>query len=144
MARSKTRSFRLPHAVVDALELQMKRGVIDYPTINAAVQGLMTYQLVVAQEHPLTSEVSRMPQDHQDLIYDFLLEMTQRGLSLKGSLLNALVYKAMGLLPDVESPRDLSKLSAVALLELARRWRKGDETVWDDIDRRKKYEEDGE
>lgn len=136
MARSKTRSIRVPHPIADALELQLQNKVIDYDNINAATLGLMVYQLIVARSHPITSEIMRMPVEDQDCIYDFLLEMTRRQMSLKGQLLNAMIHRAMGNAPQISLER-IAQLQAPELLALAKRWKAKDETVWEDVDMRR-------
>lgn len=52
---------------------------------NAAWIGLARYQLLIGKPHPVTAAVARMHADDQDVIDDFLLEVSQQGLSLRGS-----------------------------------------------------------
>lgn len=109
---------------------------MDYSSENAAVIGLMVYQLIVGKSHPLTSAILHMPPADQDCIYDFLLEMTKRRMNLKGQLLNAMIHRAMGTAPQISLDR-IAQLQAPELLALARRWKDGDEKVWEEIDMRR-------
>lgn len=127
---------------MDGINLQLENGTIQYPSENAAVVGLMVYQLIVGMAHPITSQISFMRAEDQDSIYDFLYELNRRGLNLKGQFLNATIQRVVRREPEAD-PSQIAALQAREILELARRWQYGDHTVWSEIEEKRGGSEAG-
>ncbi len=128
MSRSTKRSITIPTPVRESLVHQIRSGILDYPSENAAWIGLARYQLLIGKPHPVTAAIARMHADDQDAIDDFLLEIASRGLSLKGQFLEKLV--ALGIARcDHPNQQEVTELLPDELLRLAKAWRKAPEKV---------------
>ena len=123
MSRSVKRSVTVPNPVREGLASQIKSGILDYPSENAAWIGLARYQLLIGKPHPVTAAISRMHADDQDVIDDFLEEIATRGLALRGMLLERLIRQAID---GSQEPtcQETAELIPVELLKLAREWKK--------------------
>lgn len=97
---------------------------MDYPSENAAWIGLARYQLICGKPHPLTEPIARMHPDEQDVIDDFLLEIANRRLGLKGQLLERLIARVIN---GDENPSSevVNRLLPHELLRMAKDWRRG-------------------
>ena len=124
MARSAKRSLTVPHPVRDALQTQIEDGTLNYPSENAAIIGLIRYQLICGKAHPLTEPIARMHPDEQDVIDDFLLAITEAGLNLKGQFLENLV-KQVTAGEDSQSLSVVNQLLPTQLLKMAKQWKAG-------------------
>jgi hypothetical protein len=124
------KSITVPNPVREGLASQIKSGILDYPSENAAWIGLARYQLLIGKPHPVTVAISRMHPDDQDVIDDFLLEIATRGLSLRGVFLERLIHRAIdgSNEPTCQGTADLVPQE---LLKLAREWRKNPADVID-------------
>jgi hypothetical protein len=132
MSRSARRSFAIPHPLNDGLEKQLERKVIDYPSPNAAVNGLILYQLLSGKDHSITSRIAYMHTDHQDAIHDFANEITERGISLMGSFIRRVAERVAAGETEPD-PDEIERKHADQILEWALRWQRADETVWTEI-----------
>lgn len=132
MPRSTRRSFAIPHPLNDGLEKQLADKVIDYPSTNAAINGLILYQLLSGKEHTLTSRIAYMHNDHQDAIQDFAQELTERNLSVMGSFIRRVAERVAAGEPEPD-PKEIERKHSDQILEWALRWQRGDETVWTEI-----------
>lgn len=121
-------SCAIPQPVREGLRAQVQNGLLEYPSENAAWIGLARYQLVIGKPHPLTVAISRMHQDDQDVIDDFLLEIAERGLTLKGQFLERLIRQA---LESSKQPTDqeITDLLPQELLAMAKEWQRKPEKV---------------
>lgn len=128
MSRSIKKSLAIPQPVREGLRAQVQNGLLEYPSENAAWIGLARYQLVIGKPHPLTVAISRMHQDDQDVIDDFLLEIAERGLTLKGQFLERLIRQA---LESSKQPTDqeITDLLPQELLAMAKEWRRKPDKV---------------
>lgn len=128
MSRSVKKSIAIPQPVREGLRAQVKNGLLNYPSENAAWIGLARYQLVIGKPHPLTVAISRMHQDDQDVIDDFLVEVAERGLTLKGQFLARLIREAI---EGSKEPTDqeVTELLPQQLLGMAKEWRRKPEKV---------------
>lgn len=132
MARSTKRSIAIANPLLDVLEHQLKSGVLDYPSVNAAINGLLLYQGLTGKPHDITSRIAYMHRDHQDVIHDFTLEMNRRGVSLMGSFIRHVAERVAAGEAEPD-PDTIVKMQADHVLELALRWQRGDEDVWSEI-----------
>lgn len=132
MGRSTKHSVSTPYPLHDGLTHQLEHGVIEYPSANAAINGLILYQLLSGKGHDLTSKIAYMHPTHQDAIHDFALELTRRGLSLTGSFLRRVAERVAEGLPEPD-PEAIIKLQADQILAWAQRWQRGDDRVWHEI-----------
>ncbi len=128
MPRSTKRSITVPNPVRDGLVAQIDRGTLDYPSENAAWIGLARYQLLIGKPHPITAAIARMHSDDQDVIDDFLLEIANRGLTLKGQFLSHLIRQAIAGCQD-PTEQQAEGLVPQELLRLAKEWQKAPEKV---------------
>ena len=104
------------------------RRIFDYPSENAAWIGLARYQLLIGKPHPVTVAIARMHPEDQDVIDDFLLEVSQRGMSLRGQLLSRLIRQAIdGCLDPTE--QEVAGLVLQELLRMAKEWRNNPNAV---------------
>lgn len=128
MSRSTKKSITVPNPIREGLVIQLKGGILDYPSENAAWIGLVRYQLLSGKPHPITAAIARMHADDQDVIDDFLLEIAKRGLTLKGQLLSHLIREA---LTGTSTPteQEIANLLPQELLKMAKEWRKKPEKV---------------
>ena len=86
------------------------------------------YQLLIGKPHPVTAAIARMHAGDQDVIDDFLLEISSRRLNLRGRLLSRLIHRAIyGCSQPNE--QEVEQLVAQELLKMAREWRKKPEQV---------------
>jgi hypothetical protein len=128
MSRSTKKSITVPNPIREGLVIQLKGGILDYPSENAAWIGLVRYQLLSGKPHPITAAIARMHPDDQDVIDDFLLEIAKRGLTLKGQLLSHLIREAItGTSEPTE--QEIANLLPQELLRMAKEWRKKPEKV---------------
>ncbi len=126
------RSLTVPHPLVAALALQLERGIIRYPSENAAINGMILYQIFAGKAHDLTSRIAYMHPHHQDAIHDFALELTRRGLSLVGSFIRRVAERVAAGEAEPD-PDTIVRLHADQILLWAQRWQQGDESVWREI-----------
>ena len=132
MGRSKKLSLTITQPVAEGMEILQERGQINYRSKNAAHLGLARYALMFPRKHSITEAIDQMHPDMQDVIDDFILEMTDRELNLGGTWLRHMVDRAMAKLPEPEA-ESIERITAQQILELAQRWQGGDETVWQEI-----------
>jgi acetate kinase len=133
MARSIKKSLTITHPLNDGLEKQIADGTIDYPSTNAAHNGLVLYQLLSGKEHPITSKIAYMHADHQDAIHDFARELTERKLSVMGSFIRRVAERVVAGEAEPD-PEEIERKHADQILEWALRWQRGDESVWEEVD----------
>lgn len=128
MSRSTKKSITVPNPIREGLVTQIKAGILDYPSENAAWIGLVRYQLLSGKPHPITAAIARMHHDDQDVIDDFLLEIAKRGLTLKGQLLSRLIREALtGTTTPTE--QEIANLLPQELLKMAKEWKRSPEKV---------------
>lgn len=128
MARSTKKSITVPNPVREGLIAQLKDGTLDYPSENSAWIGLARYQLLIGKPHPVTAAIARMHSEDQDVIDDFLLDVAQRGLTLRGQLLSRMIHQALdGSSGPTE--QEISGMLPQELLRMAKEWRKNPEKV---------------
>lgn len=132
MARSSKKTIAIPNPVRDALCAQIADRILDYPSESAAWIGLARYQLMIGKPHPITAAIARMHQGDQDIIDDFLLELSKRGLSLRGQFLSHLIRQAIAGSPDPTEQETLQIIPA-NLLRLAYKWAKDPSRVIDGL-----------
>ena len=123
--------------LVCELDHQLRTGVIRYPSTNAAINGLILYQILSGKDHPLTSAIAYMHPTQQDVIHDFALEVARRGLTLMGSFLRRVAERVATGQPEPH-PDTIVRLQADQILHWAQRWQRGDQTVWTEIDPRER------
>ena len=128
MPRSTKKSITVPNPVREGLIEQVKGGILEYPSENAAWIGLARYQLLIGKPHPVTAAVARMHADDQDVIDDFLLDVSQHGVSLRGQFLSRVVRRAIEGCDD-PAEQEVSALVPQELLRMAREWRRGQSVV---------------
>ena len=110
----------------------MARGILDYPSVSAAIGGLTRYAAIHGGPHPLTSAIAHFHESDQDAIDDFILELVKRGQPLAGSFLRAMTVQiCKGL--DEPKAEEVTRLQAAELLDLAKRAQRG-EDVWAELD----------
>jgi hypothetical protein len=128
MPRSLKRSLTVPNPLREGLLVQIRGGILDYPSENAAWIGLVRYQLLIGKPHPITVAIARMHPDDQDVIDDFLLEVAGCGLSLRGQFLSHVVQRAV---EGAAQPNEQAVTEMVPgeLLKMARAWRKDPQGV---------------
>lgn len=92
-----------------------------YLNENAFLVGLARYDLMVRGKHSVTSAISRMTVGEQDDIDDFLFELNRRNLNVRGSFFQRLIKG------DPTAGQDESGEVAAKVLDLAQRWRGGED-----------------
>ncbi len=128
MSRSTKRSITIPNPVRDALSSQIEKGVLDYPSENAAWIGLARYQLLIGKPHPVTAAIALMHQRHQDLIDDFLHAIATNGIGLRGQFLSRLIRQAISG-GDLPNEQEVASLVPQELLKMAKEWKRSAEKV---------------
>ena len=128
MSRSTKRSITIPNPVRDALSSQIEKGVLDYPSENAAWIGLARYQLLIGKPHPVTAAIALMHQRHQDLIDDFLHAIATNGIGLRGQFLSRLIRQAISG-GDLPNEQEVQALVPQELLKMAKEWKRSPEKV---------------
>jgi hypothetical protein len=128
MSRSTKRSITIPNPVRDALSSQIEKGVLDYPSENAAWIGLARYQLLIGKPHPVTAAIALMHQRHQDLIDDFLHAIATNGIGLRGQFLSRLIRQAISG-GDLPNEQEVQVLVPQELLKMAKEWKRNPEKV---------------
>lgn len=83
--RSKNRTVKIPCPILEAIEILRQPGqpLADYPSVNAALVGLLRYAVAFPRPHRLTAAVARLPEADQDRIDDFLCECARTGRDLR-------------------------------------------------------------
>ncbi len=86
--RSTPKSIRIPSPILDAVEHLRKPGhpFADYPSLNAAIVGLLRYAVAFPRTHELTAGIARLPENEQDKIDDFLAASARDSIDLRGLL----------------------------------------------------------
>lgn len=92
--RSRTRSVKLPHDLIDACERRARD--LGYPSLNAYVIALMRYDLMVRGPHHVTLPIARMPLAEQDNIDARLLELEKQGKGERGVFFEHLIRRMQG------------------------------------------------
>ena len=92
--RSRTRSVKLPHDLIDACE--RRATAVGYTSLNAYVIALMRYDLMVRGPHHVTLPIARMPLTEQDNIDARLLELEQQGKGERGMFFEHLIRRLQG------------------------------------------------
>lgn len=123
MSRSTKRSITVPVPVREGLKLQIKEGIIEYPSENAAWIGLARSQLLVGKPHPVTAVIARMYPADQDVIDDFLLEIAAKRINLHGRLLAQVDQEAICRWSSPNG-QTVEQILPQEILKLAREWRK--------------------
>lgn len=132
MPRSAKKSISIPHPLLEALEKQLADGILDYPSVNAAINGLLLYQAISRKPHPITSRIAYMHTGHQDAIHDFFAEVNERGLAPSGSFNRRVAERVAAGEPEPD-PDSIELKQADQILEWALRWQRGDESVWEEV-----------
>ena len=132
MGRSKKFTFSIPWPLFETLEKQIEDRILDYPSVSAAVNGIILYQGLSRKDHPITSPISYMHPDRQDVIHDFVRELNERGLNIMGSFIRRVAERVAAGEAEPD-PEEIERKHADQILDWALRWQQGDETVWDEI-----------
>lgn len=104
MSRSRKIDFRIPNAVLDAIEARRARGEYgQYRNLSEFEIGQNLYAALYPKEHLVTVDIARMKESEQDEIHDLALRLAQSNVHV-ASL-------------TAEKPA-----SAKTLLALARHW----------------------
>lgn len=77
MAASKTKTFRLSHALSDAIELRAKQR--GYPSATALIEALARYDCLCASTHGVTTKWAKLSPEEQDALDAKLLARVLRG-----------------------------------------------------------------
>lgn len=83
--RSAPKSVKIPVALLDAIEIlrQPGRPLADYPSVNAALVGLIRYAIAFPRPHDLTTGIARCLPDEQDAIDDLLVIVAREKIDLR-------------------------------------------------------------
>lgn len=104
MSRSRKVDFRIPNAIIDAIEVRRARGEYgDYHSLSEFETGQNLYASLYPKEHLVTVDIARMKAGEQDEIHDLALRLARANVCV-ASL-------------TAEKPA-----SAKTLLALAREW----------------------
>ena len=77
MAASKPRTFRLSHALSDALELRAKE--CGYTSATALIEALARYDCLCRSRHGVTTQWAKLSEVDQDTLDSKLLARVLRG-----------------------------------------------------------------
>ena len=77
MAASKPKTFRLSHALSDALELRAKE--LGYKSATALIEALARYDCLCRSRHGVTTQWAKLSEVDQDTLDAKLLERVLRG-----------------------------------------------------------------
>lgn len=77
MAASKPKTFRLSHALADAIELRAKQR--GYPSATALIEALARYDCLCQSTHGVTTKWAKLPEVDQDELDAKLLGRVLRG-----------------------------------------------------------------
>lgn len=83
MAASKPRTFRLSHALSDAIELRAKE--LDYPSATALIEALARYDCLCRSSHGVTTAWAKLSEMDQDALDGKLLDRVLRKKGMKAS-----------------------------------------------------------
>jgi len=111
----------MPQPIHDGLELQRKKGLVNYRSHNAHMNGLALYSLFVGKPHRITDYFANLSEDDQDLVHDFAFSLVEEDISLKGQFFERLITDIKNDNPTADSDQ-LSKLTGPRILELAQQW----------------------
>lgn len=86
--RSIPKSIRVPSPNIEAVEHLRRPGgpFAAYPSLNAALVGLIRYAIAFPTEHTLSAGIARLAEHEQDLIDDFLARAAREGIDLREML----------------------------------------------------------
>src|SRR5690349_425773 len=83
MARSKHVSVRVPHPIMDAIEIRRQRNEFgDYHSLSELEIGLNVYLSFFPKIHEFTVELARMAQTEQDEVHDFSQRLAEADISV--------------------------------------------------------------
>lgn len=57
----------LPHYISEPLKMQMKEGILEFPTMADAIRGTLLCQLLKGGCHPVSEKLAMMSKTVQDL-----------------------------------------------------------------------------
>lgn len=104
MPRSRHLTSRIPHPIVDAIELRRTRGEYgDYRNFNELQIAQNTYLSLFPREHLFTVSLARMPTADQDEVNDFSLRLAKTDIL-------------------VASLTDVKPMTSGEILKLSRHW----------------------
>ena len=83
--RSATKSAKIPIPLLEAVESLRRPGqpLAEYPSLNAALVGLLRYAIAFPRPHRLTVGIARLFPAEQDEIDDFLAAVARDGVDLR-------------------------------------------------------------
>lgn len=94
MPRTKTKTYRLPFVLDDAMAEVCRE--LGYANPNQMIVGLIRYALLALKPHKVTAEWSRWLPEQQDQLDDALLALARARKSVRGTLLEHVVARALG------------------------------------------------
>lgn len=83
MAATKTKSFRLSHALADAMELRAKE--LGYESGTDLIKALARYDCLCRSAHGVTTQWAKLALEEQDLLDAKLLVRTKEKKGMKAA-----------------------------------------------------------
>lgn len=118
----------LPHYITEPLKLQMKEGVLEFPTMADAIRGTLLCQLLKGGCHPVSEKLAMMGKPIQDMVGEFINVLAGQGYTQKQRFLDLLIERAIAEVGEKEE-RELAVWITQDLVEMARRHKNGEDVV---------------